>query len=164
MVIIKEQVMIDEKTVVAYEKIEAPTQETAWDLATIDGKCFGSEALGNEEWEDALTELATVFFAKVGSHIVGAAVCKYTMFNIGYLYSTAVLQGYRRMGIATELLQQRIDYLCAGDRNCRIIQAHTRASNIASGRLLQKHNFKAIEYITDYYGDFEDGVLWQVNY
>ena len=141
--------------------VEAPTSEDAKTLALWDSSCFEKDAMELEDWNSVLASPTTVFYASVGEDLAGCAVAKWTTFGIGYLYSNAVLKSYRNMGLGSMLLLNRIAYLQAEKENY-IIQAHTRVDNISSGSLLKKHGFLSISYVTDYYDEFEDAILWEL--
>lgn len=141
------------------EIIEAPLQVDAVTLAAWDKKCLDHDAMTEEDWIAVLSSLATVFYASINGDLVGCAVAKWTGFGIGYLYSSAVLADYRGNGIGSQLVKARVQYLWT--KNIARVQAHTRVDNLASGAMLYKCGFTAIQYVTDFYGDYEDGILWQ---
>ena len=129
-------------------------------LTEIDEACFGEEKMSFDEWFSAIVNDNTyIVLASVDNVFVGAAVARITPFKIGYIYSYAVLKECRGYGIATLLLGDCLREL--KERNCSLIQAHTRIDNEPSGNVLRKANFHPIQYVPDFYDDFQDAILWQ---
>lgn len=134
--------------------------EEAVNLAGIDKQCFlPKDTLSTDEWNRFLmmTHHCVVTLHDPMCGIVGAAVAT-SAAGIGYLYSNAVLRGHRRQGYGKELLNQRLNWL---SRECSIVQAHTRVGNVPAHETLKSVGFAAKQYVPDFYGDFEDGILWE---
>lgn len=139
--------------------IEELVKRSAVDvLARFDKICFAKDGMSKSDWEAALSlnSYACCAIDQVGT--VGVAVAKFGA-GIGYLYSSAILPEYRRKGFGKALTEHRIDVL--SKIGCHKIQAHTRLDNEASEAMLISCGFGAIQYVTDYYDDFEDAVLWE---
>ncbi len=130
----------------------------AKDLAAFDEVCFGDEGMSAEEWLQVLDEKSVVFRHERNGNTVAIGVAKWDA-GIGYLYSVATLPEFRKQGIAAKLTANRLEFLRGA--GCVRVQAHTRIGNEASQAGLRKAGFVAIQYVTDFYGDFEDGILWE---
>jgi ribosomal protein S18 acetylase RimI-like enzyme len=131
-------------------------------LAKIDEECFDNEAMTVEEWEKVITMPGVeIFYSKDDEdNIVGAAVLIITAFKIAYLYSNAILPKYRRQRRGYTLLLERLNRV--HNEGIVQIQAHTRVNNIESGELLRKAGFNPIQYVPDFYDDFQDAILWEM--
>lgn len=133
------------------------TENVAAVLADFDKKCFAQDGMTEEEWAKVIANNAYVCCAIEQPGIVGVAVAKYAA-GIAYLYSSAVLPEYRGQNIGCWMVSDRIDYLSTFVSK---VQAHTRIENFASQRMLKKCGFVPIQYVTDFYGDLEDAILWE---
>jgi ribosomal protein S18 acetylase RimI-like enzyme len=133
------------------------TEDAAKILAEFDALCFDAEGLSEEGWEKVLESNAYACKAVEGGKIVGVAVAKYSA-GIAYLYSSAVLPEFRGQGIGIWLVRDRMNFV---ETFASKVQAHTRIDNFASQRMLKKCGFLAIQYVTDFYGELEDAILWE---
>lgn len=144
-----------------YMIIDLSLEEAPGILAELEKASFEpGDQIKQREWAKLLH--FSVFYAcaaKVGDVIAGAAVVVVAA-GIGYLYSYAVIPEWQRRGIGSRLLKQATE-VCKDKGKCVKIQAHTRTHNLPSQTLLIKAGFVAVQYVTDYYADFEDGVLWE---
>jgi ribosomal protein S18 acetylase RimI-like enzyme len=135
------------------QSLEATIQEAA----ELDSLCFGSEAMTTEDWKKALTGNFKVFKEFRNGKCVGLAVVKWDV-GIAYFYSNAVHPQFQGQGIGTTLVKERLSFI----RDfCYMVQAHTRIGNQASQAVLANSGFYPIEYVPDFYDDFEDAILWQ---
>jgi hypothetical protein len=74
--------------------------------------------------------------------------------EIGHVTSIAVLQDYRRMGLAKSLMTQLHNHLkYQGVESCGL---HVRCSNAAACRLYQADGYEIAQIIPSYYQDGED--------
>ena len=139
-------------------KVNAP--DCAADLASLDAACFSSsDAISAKEWKKLLLRTQNVIvYVHDDSDLMGAAVGTWAA-GVGYLYSNAVMPRFRRQGLGLEMIEARINILRSN--GCARVHAHTRVENRISRDLLKRVGFKAIQYVPDHYGDFEDGVLWE---
>lgn len=130
-------------------------------LAEFDSLCFGSEAMSESDWEKVFeNENSYVFVHNPDGIVTGIAVARYDA-GIGYLYSNAVHPDHRGKGIGTYLVAMRLEFFKQEHHRCARVQAHTRIGNKASQAVLAKCGFEPIQYVTDFYDDFEDGILWE---
>lgn len=143
-------------------EIKIPTTTDAIELDKIDRECFNEDVrMDATEWAAVFDSQCRVFYVLNESNkVVGAAVIKMTTFGLAYLYSTAVLPNYRKQGVGESLLLHRLNFLRS--QGFRRVQAHTRVDNEIGGGLLEKFGFIPTEYVPDFYGDFQDGILWQI--
>ncbi|WP_321314541.1 N-acetyltransferase [Halarcobacter sp.] len=72
------------------------------------------------------------------------------------LYSLAVLEDFRKLGLATKLLDFSLEKLKKKD-----LQLEVRVSNKKAINLYQKYGFKKVKILKRYYED-EDGVLMRM--
>jgi ribosomal protein S18 acetylase RimI-like enzyme len=92
-------------------------------------------------------EIAAILVLKTASEDVG----------IWYFYSVAVAEKFRKCGLGTRLFKQAIAETISGG----LINSHCHVDNIASIGFHKSLGFKAVQYVPDFYGDFEDAVLWE---
>jgi ribosomal protein S18 acetylase RimI-like enzyme len=136
-------------------------KDPAKHLAALDKQCFGSEAMTFKEWLQVTSSPVIIVCAWEDpdkDHFSGLSVARYAA-GIGYLYSSAVVPEARRLGIGERMVRKRIELL--EDLGCAVIQAHTRIENEPSQNMLRKCGFLPIQYVTDFYDDFEDAILWE---
>jgi ribosomal protein S18 acetylase RimI-like enzyme len=130
-------------------------------LADLDKMCFATEAMDFDEWLKVCNTFPIIVCAWQDDdkeHMRGMSVARYAA-GIGYLYSSAVVPECRRLGIGERMVLRRLEIL--KEKGCTLVQAHTRTENEASQKMLSKCGFFAVQYVTDFYDDCEDGVLWQ---
>ncbi len=132
-------------------------------LAELDKTCFEKDKMTEREWEKFFKHEKNFFLVWAKDNetkaLVGVALIIFGIAGIAYLYSNAVLPSYRKKGIGTELLARRISFI----KNIATkIQTHTRANNTESTRILKASGFIPIQYVIDFYGEFEDGVLFEL--
>jgi len=127
-------------------------------LNFIEQACFDEHsAFSKEDFPDIVRRSGTRCGAYDDGVLIGYALARYG-FGVGYLYSNAVLPEYRNKGIGSSLLSVRCERLM--DLGCKTIQAHTKLDNKASASLLRKASFIPIQYVTDFYDDNIDAILW----
>ena len=129
-------------------------------LTELDTECFDTEKMTLEEWEKFFSTHSNNFISYYteDTKVIGASIITFSPNNIAYLYSIAVLPQYRKLNIGEGLLGSAIAYV---QQSVYTIQAHTRVENVPMIQLLRKYQFKPAAYIPDYFGDFEDGILWE---
>jgi len=130
-------------------------------LAELDKLCFGSEAMNFTEWLKVTNTFPIIVCAYQDNdkdHFRGMSVARYAS-GIGYLYSSAVVPEARRLGLGEKMVFKRLEIL--KQKGCVLVQAHTRTENEASQKMLAKCGFVAIQYVTDFYDDCEDAILWE---
>jgi ribosomal-protein-alanine N-acetyltransferase len=76
--------------------------------------------------------------------------------NFYRLYSLAILEEYRKLGLASKLLDFSLEKL--NDKN---LQLEVRESNEKAIKLYEKYGFKKVKILKDYYEN-ENGVLMRM--
>ncbi|QXJ27190.1 Peptide alpha-N-acetyltransferase [Saccharolobus shibatae B12] len=76
----------------------------------------------------------------------------------GHVVSIAVLEEYRRKGIATALLEASMKSM-KNDYNAEEIYLEVRVTNYPAIALYEKLNFKKVKVLKGYYADGEDAYL-----
>jgi ribosomal protein S18 acetylase RimI-like enzyme len=124
----------------------------------IEKQCFGDDdAFPTEDIPEILLKCQSRVGVYNGETLVGYALARHG-FGVGYLYSNAVLPLHRRKGLGQLMFDYRFRYL--ENHGCSIIQANTKTDNEESGNLLLKNGFKPVQYVTDFYDDNIDAILW----
>jgi ribosomal protein S18 acetylase RimI-like enzyme len=73
-----------------------------------------------------------------------------------YFYSIAVAENYRRQGLAKDLFY----HVLGAEPILGKLNSHCHIDNEASIALHRALGFNIIQYVPDFYGDFEDAFLW----
>lgn len=122
-------------------------------------------------YESLLAELPEAFLvAEIGNKHVGYIMCK-TEFGFsnfkklgfvkkGHVVSIAVLDAYRRRGIANALVEESVNGVKL--RNCDEFYLEVRCSNNAAVRLYEKLGFSIRQQLNSYYRDGEDAYLMAI--
>jgi ribosomal protein S18 acetylase RimI-like enzyme len=77
--------------------------------------------------------------------------------GLWYFYSVAVSEKYRKMRLGTRLFNEAIkNELVVG-----LINSHCHIDNEASIAFHKSLGFKAVQYVPDFYGDYEDAIMWE---
>lgn len=74
-----------------------------------------------------------------------------------YFYSVAVAEKYRKMRLATRIFNHAVSAEPVIGR----INSHCHIDNQASINLHLSLGFNVVQYVPDFYGDFEDAFLWE---
>ncbi|MDR1687464.1 MAG: ribosomal protein S18-alanine N-acetyltransferase [Clostridiales bacterium] len=124
----------------------------------IEKYCFVTpwsyESLKKEIYEN---KLAVYLVALDGDIVVGYAGMWHVV-NEGHITNIAVKEGYRRMGIATKIMEQFISF--AQSREMMGLTLEVRISNTAAQRMYSKLGFKPEGFRKRYYADTnEDAVI-----
>ena len=117
-------------------EIAKMTKENAAELAELDKICFRVPWSENSFYDEAENRLADYFVAKEDGKIVGYGGI-WLVADEGQITNIAVLPEYRKMGIASRLLERLIE--CAEGKS---IVLEVRESNAAAISLYEKHGFK----------------------
>lgn len=132
-------------------------------LASIDNSCFGVDKYSTKLWASILRTYRNYYLLlvldKESNSYVAASLVVYEPGLVAYFYTNAVLPEYRNKGIGTTLIQRRLDLISS---KVELVQTHTRVLNTQSISLLRKFKFKLNSYIPDFYGNLEDGLLWEL--
>lgn len=86
---------------------------------------------------------------------LSAATTTTTTERLGHVTSLAVLEPYRRRGLAAELMRQ-LHYHLAAAYQVESVGLHVRKSNVAAERLYAGFGYRADDCIPGYYQDGED--------
>ncbi len=137
---------------------------TPTELAAFDATNFDEElAMTEDEWIKVLaTGIVKIWVARDDStsdcEIVGICVLKTAKdINLWYCFSIAVAKQYRGQGMAKKLYRAAIENEIPFGK----IQAHCEIDNIASIHLHQALGFKSTQYVNDFYGEYNDAILWE---
>lgn len=117
-------------------EIAKMTKENAAELAELDKICFRVPWSEKSFYDEAENRLADYFVAKEDGKIVGYGGI-WLVADEGQITNIAVLPEYRKMGIASRLLERLIE--CAEGKS---IVLEVRESNAAAISLYEKHGFK----------------------
>lgn len=113
-----------------------------------------------EEWQSMFKTGEVVVYSARTEQLELAAlmVLKTTLIDCGmwYFYSIAVAEQYRGMSFGTRLFNKAIESEIATG----IITSHCHIENVASIAFHKSLGFRAIEYVPDFYGDYEDAIMW----
>ena len=138
------------------EKLEAKTL-AAFDLANFDE----SHRMDEDEWNQMLDSgYVAIYTARnEQNEIVAILALKTSSSNTGmwYFFSVAVSEQYRKMKLGTRLFNEAVR-----DENVTgRINSHCHIDNTASIGFHQSLGFKPIQYTNDFYGDYEDAIMWE---
>ena len=141
--------------VIAKEVLE-PSILAAFDLANFDE----SHRMDEEEWRQMLSNgYVAVYVARVKEEIAGISVLKTSSASTGmwYFYSVAVAEQFRRHHIAENLYAIATE----NEKVSGKINSHCHVDNTASIALHKALGFKPFQYAPDFYGDYEDAIMWE---
>jgi ribosomal protein S18 acetylase RimI-like enzyme len=85
-----------------------------------------------------------------------------TTTTLGHVTSLAVLEEYRRQGLAAALMEQ-LHYHLETRHGCTEVGLHVRTSNRAAARLYQRDGYEVESVIPHYYQDGEDAYFMRKN-
>jgi len=114
-----------------------------------------------EQWPEAF------LVAEVEGRVVGYVMCRVEVgfgyftplpLKKGHIVSLAVLEGYRRRGIGTKLMQEAISAL-KNSYGAREVYLEVRVSNEPAIRLYKKLGFREVKRVPAYYLDGEDAYI-----
>lgn len=125
-------------------------------VLALEEACFGADAW---PWIDVLAALslpdAVRIKAQVGADIVGFVFGeRRDRRRVGWISSLAVAPGYRRQGIARELLRR-----CELELATRLLRLALRRTNEGARALYLSEGYRQIEVWPTYYRDGEDGLV-----
>jgi ribosomal protein S18 acetylase RimI-like enzyme len=131
-------------------------------LARFDLENFEeNHRMDEEEWTHSLSSgYCAIYTARnEDNEIVAILFLKSPSVDCGlwYFYSVAVSEKYRKMGLATRLFNEAIKAEIATG----FINSHCHIDNAASIGFHKSLGFKPVQYVNDFYGDFEDAILWE---
>lgn len=137
------------------EKLEAKLL-AAFDLSNFDE----SHRMDEEEWTQMLaTGYVAMYTAREGDELAAILVLKRPSIEVGvwYFYSVAVAENHRKKGLATKLFREAIQ----AEIPFGFINSHCHIDNEASIGFHKSLGFVPVQYVNDFYGDFEDAILWR---
>jgi RimJ/RimL family protein N-acetyltransferase len=131
-------------------------------LAEFDFSNFDEDHRMDEgEWRQMLEVgfVATYVARNEEGEIAAIIVLKRPSIEVGvwYFYSVAVAEKYRKMKLATRIFYEAIK----AEIPFGIINSHCHIDNQASISLHKSLGFIPIQYVTDFYGEFGDAILWK---
>lgn len=132
-------------------------------LAAFDAANFNEKlAIDEDGWSSILNSgHVGVFTARdEKNELVAVLVLKTSSVPTGrwYFYTVGVAEKYRKMNLASRLFHEAV----RSEQVAGIINSHTHIDNIASIQLHKSLGFRPIQYVTDFYDDFEDAILWEI--
>ena len=133
---------------------------TPTELADFDKLNFESDTMDVDEWTKVLANGIVSIFTSRTEQKELAAVCVLKASKgvpLWYCFSIAVLPKYRGMRLGTRLYREAINNIISFGK----IQAHCRVDNLESIHLHETLGFKPIQYVNDFYADYEDAILWE---
>ena len=114
-----------------------------------------------EEWDKTLgTGYVPIYTVRdEGGDLVAVLVLKSPAVEVGlwYFYSVAVVEKHRKSGIASKLFY----YAIGEEISFGFINSHCHIDNTASIGFHKSLGFTPIQYVNDFYGDFEDAIMWK---
>ncbi|WP_294372223.1 ribosomal protein S18-alanine N-acetyltransferase [uncultured Clostridium sp.] len=99
---------------------------------------------------------ARYFIAKINNKVVGF-IGTWIIFDESDITNIAVHPDYRKLGIASKLINSMIDY--CNKKNCTSYTLEVRAGNDAAISLYKKHGFKIEGIRKAYYQDNKEDAL-----
>ena len=125
-------------------------------VLALEEACFGADAW---PWIDVLAALslpdAVRIKAQVGTATVGFVFGeRRDRRRVGWISSLAVAPGFRRQGIARELLRR-----CELELSTRLLRLALRRTNEGALALYLSEGYRQIEVWPAYYRDGEDGLV-----
>ena len=117
--------------------------------------------MDEEEWRQMLSNgYVAIYTARDEQNDLAAVlVLKSSSVNTGmwYFYSVAVNEQYRKMGLGTRLFEIATE----SEISTGIINSHCHVDNVVSINFHQSLGFKVVQYVPDFYGDFQDAIMWE---
>ena len=143
-------------------KLTPMTMEHVPQVAALERACFSrpwSEAmLENELWNES----AVVIVAEGEDGTVLGYAGLQTVLDEGYINNVAVVEAYRRQGVADELIAAFVRF---GQAKLAFLTLEVRASNAPAIALYAKHGFAEAGRRKNYYDDpKEDAILMTRNF
>jgi ribosomal protein S18 acetylase RimI-like enzyme len=137
-------------------EILTPTELAEFDVLNFES----SHRMDVDEWIKVLKNGIVVMTTARTEDNELAAVCVLKAsagIPLWYCFSIAVLPKYRGMRLGSRVYKKCII------QNCHMgkIQAHCAIDNMESIHLHLALGFRAIQYVNDFYGDYEDAILWE---
>jgi ribosomal protein S18 acetylase RimI-like enzyme len=131
-------------------------------LAQFDIENFEeNHRLSKDEWVKMLgIGYVAIYTARNEDNELAAVLAlKTSSVNTGrwYFYSIAVSEKYRKMKLATRLFTEAIE----AEISFGSINSHCHIDNVASIGFHTALGFAPIQYVNDFYGDYEDAIMWE---
>jgi ribosomal protein S18 acetylase RimI-like enzyme len=113
------------------------------------------------EWEKMLSTgyIATYTAKTEKGEVAAILVLKSSSvdYQRWYFYSVSVDARYRKMRLATRIFNEAIrEEIVVG-----VINSHCHIDNEASIRFHKSVGFNPVQYVPDFYGDYEDAIMWE---
>ncbi|MBA7494242.1 Acetyltransferase YpeA [subsurface metagenome] len=146
--------MINEKMFSMSVTIQEASVKHLDKLYEIETECFEEEAFTKEQIAHMLTDCNSVsFIAKVNDEIVGFIMGRaYTNRKpaVGRILTIDVSPEHRRKGIGLQLLQE-VERVFKNE-GVEVCYLEAREDNVAALNLYQKHGYKMVRKLKNYYG------------
>lgn len=91
-----------------------------------------------------------VFVSLEDGRVVGYVIFS-NKASLGYIVQIAVMEAFRRRGIAENLLEECLAAL--GRQRCNMVQLHVEIQREGAVRLYEKVGFVGVQELSDYYGE-----------
>jgi ribosomal protein S18 acetylase RimI-like enzyme len=142
-------------------KIQKETIDAAT-LAAFDFQNFDEiHRMDEGEWKQMLSNgyVAQYVARDEEQNVAGILILKTASVNCGmwYFYSVAIDQKYRRMNLGTRMFHEAIGAEIPTGK----INSHCHVDNEASISFHESLGFHAVQYVPDFYGDYEDAIMWE---
>ncbi|MBQ2897260.1 MAG: ribosomal protein S18-alanine N-acetyltransferase [Clostridia bacterium] len=137
-------------------KIVPLTEEHVSGIKLIDDLCFESPWSLKSFKSELSNPLAVYFVALMGEQVIG--YCGYWwVFDEGQITNIAVHPDYRKMGIASKLMDEMVKKCSVTDVYSLTLEV--RVSNKPAILLYEKYGFKKVGLRPKYYDNKEDALL-----
>jgi len=142
-------------------RIRRATLEDLDSLVEIEAKCFADEAFTRNQLDYCLKSSDFVcLVALVDEKMVGFVIGSVEIFSgemAGHVYTLDVLEGYRKRGFGSRLLDAFESILA--EKGIRAVYLEVRVDNIPARRLYSKHGYKPFKVLKNYYEPKADAVM-----
>lgn len=126
-------------------------------IAEIERECFSTPWSENALSEELENPNSRFFVAVIGDKVIGYGGM-HSVIGENYIDNIAVTSSYRKMGVATEILQQLVK--TAENENGDFISLEVRESNEAAISLYEKSGFARVGVRRNFYQKpIENGII-----
>lgn len=127
------------------------------EVVTIERASFTTPWSETSFFNEIKNPLSISRVARKGGSVIGY-ICAKRIMDEGHILTLAVSPEFRRLGIASALVEEIVK--CLGQDDCRHIFLEVRASNKEAKRIYERFNFKLIGTRKNYYvSPVEDAVI-----
>lgn len=132
------------------------TKDAAGELAKLDAECFSVPWSEKAFHDDANNPLAHYVLCYADKKLCGYGGM-YKVVDEGQITNIAVVNKYRRCGIASAILDKLKEY--ARDNKMSVLSLEVRESNHAAIGLYQKAGFEKVGFRKNYYHNPTEGAI-----